>query len=169
MYKFINNVNNIKNIKNNLLKTENTQHSSFSSFSEKITTSSKTVSLFSQPYLDKLNQCYKNIVVINLIPQGPLKDLVTKINFPPLSEFKQLSSCGSSLKSCGFALLSFESNYYNKCDKLMTVDEIPNLISFLLGNGYTIDTNLTKMLNENNLQFDANNGRKLICFITYVE
>ena len=27
----------------------------------------KTVTLFSQPYLDKYNQCYKNIVTINLM------------------------------------------------------------------------------------------------------
>ena len=45
---------------------------------------SKTVSLFSQPYLDTYNQCYKNIVVVNLPPQGPLADLVVRVNFPPL-------------------------------------------------------------------------------------
>ena len=49
--------------------------------------SAKTVSLFSQPYLDRYNQCYKNIVVINLPPQGPLGSLVKKVNFQPLSEF----------------------------------------------------------------------------------
>ena len=65
----------------------------------------KTVSLFSQPFLDTYNQCYKNIVVLNLKPQGPLADLVTFVKFPPLSEFKQPGPC-SPLKQCGYALMS---------------------------------------------------------------
>ena len=50
---------------------------------------SKTVTLFSQPFLDTYNQCYKNIVTVNLLPQGPLAQLVRRVQFPPLSQFKQ--------------------------------------------------------------------------------
>ena len=57
------------------------------------TMAAKTVSLFSQPYLDRFNQCYKNIVVVNLPPQGPLGNIVKRVNFPPLSEFKQPGPC----------------------------------------------------------------------------
>ena len=130
----------------------------------------KTVSLFSQPYLDKFNQCYKNIVVVNLPPQGPLGNLVKKVNFPPLSEFKQPGPC-SPLKQCGFALMSLNGFCSMGCgkngDNLMVVDEVPDLISFLVSNGYTVDTSITKMFNDSDIRFDTSTGNKLICFITY--
>lgn len=129
----------------------------------------KTVSLFSQPYLDTYNQCYKNIVVVNFKPQGPLGDIVRLVKFPPLSEFKYPAPC-SPLKDCGFAILSLRRCNYN-CGKfgsdLMVVDEIPDLISYLVSNGYNVDTSVTKMFNNSDIRIDTNTGNKLICFITY--
>ena len=127
----------------------------------------KTVSLFSQPYLDTYNKCYKNIVVINLPPQGPLADLVRLVKFPPLSEFKQPGPC-SPLKQCGYALMSLGGcNMGCKGEDLMVVDEVPNLISYLVSNGYSVDTSITKMFNTSEIRFDTNTGNKLICFVTY--
>jgi hypothetical protein len=127
---------------------------------------SKTVSLFSQPYLDKYNQCYKNIVVVNLMPQGPLANIVRFVNFPPLSEFKQPGPC-SPLKQCGLALMTLDGCITGRGCDLMSVDEVPTLISFLVSNGYTVDTSITKMFNDSDIRFDTNTGNKLICFITY--
>lgn len=132
----------------------------------------KTVSLFSQPFLDTYNQCYKNIVVVNLKPQGPLADLVRFVKFPPLSEFKQPGPC-SPLKQCGYALMSLGTCSTGCLRKtsdgsdLMVVDEVPTLISYLVSNGYSVDTSITKMFNESDIRFDTNTGNKLICFITY--
>jgi hypothetical protein len=130
----------------------------------------KTVSLFSQPYLDTYNQCYTNIVVVNLFPKGPLGQLVKFIKFPKLSEFKE---AGSS-KQCGYALQSIEGNhtFNSNCNcncksNLMSVDEVPTLISYLVSCGYTVDTSITKMFNSSEIRFDTNNANKLICFITY--
>jgi len=129
--------------------------------------SSKTVTLFSQPYLDQYNQCYKNIVTVNLLPQGPLSRLVRRVNFPPLSQFKQPGPCTTN-QQCGLALMSICSSGCNKNgSNLMVVDEVPNLFSFLLSNGYSIDTSITKMLNQSDIRFDTNNGNKIICLITY--
>jgi len=129
----------------------------------------KTVSLFSQAYLDTYNQCYKNIVVVNLKPQGPLGDLVKFVKFPQSIEFKDSGPC-SLLKECGFALISLDSCNMG-CGKfgnnLMVVDEVPNLISYLVSNGYTVDTSITKMFNTSDIRFNTNIGNKLICFITY--
>ena len=129
----------------------------------------KTVSLFSQPYLDTYNQCYKNIVVTNLLPLGPLSEIVRFVNFPPLSEFKQPGQC-TPLKQCGYALMSL-GGCNRGCGKtgsdLMVVDEVPDLISYLVSNGYTVDTSMTKMFNTSEIRFDTNTGNKLICFVTY--
>jgi hypothetical protein len=127
---------------------------------------SKTVSLFSQPYLDTYNKCYKNIVVINLMPQGPLANLVRFVKFPPLSEFKQEGPC-NPLKQCGYALMSLGGCGMGCNNDLMIVDEVPDLISYLVSNGYSVDTSITKMFNTSEIRFDTNTGNKLICFITY--
>jgi len=116
----------------------------------------KTVTLFSQPYLDTYNQCYKNIVTINLLPQGPLVNFVRRIQFPPLSTFKIPNGNGingNKSKQCGLALLSLENCNTNCNTNLMVTDEVPTLFSFLLSNGYSIDTSITKMLNESDLTF----------------
>lgn len=127
---------------------------------------SKTVLLSSQPYLDLHNQCYKNIVVTNLLPQGPLCELVRQIHFPPLSQFKQPGLC-NPMKKCGLALMSLDSFNNNNNNNLMTVDDVPNLISYLVSNGYSIDTSITKMFNNSDIRFNTNTDNNMICFITY--
>ena len=123
----------------------------------------KTVTLFSQPFLDTYNQCYKNIVTINLIPQGPLAQFVRRVQFPPLSQFKQPGPC-SRINNCGLALTALN----NMCSSgFMIVDEVPNLMSYLLSNGYTINTSITKMLNTSDIRFETENANKIICLVTY--
>jgi len=111
---------------------------------------SKSFALFSQPYLDRVNQCYKNIVVIN--------------KFPILSPFKQPGPC-SPIDKCGLALTSLINN--GCCGELMTVDEVPDLMTYLITNGYKVDASLTKMFNASDIRFQTNNANKLICFVTY--
>ena len=167
MFNFVNNMNNgpkgLKRIRGSSIKPTNLNRG----IPPPPIQTPKTVSLFSQPYLDTYNQCYKNIVVVNLMPQGPLAELVRFVNFPPLSEFKQPGPC-SPLKQCGLALMSFDTCKTGcKFGNLMTVDEVPNLISYLVSNGYIVDTSITKMFNDSDIKFDTNTGNKLICFITY--
>jgi len=49
----------------------------------------------------------------------------------------------------------------------MSVDEIPDLFSFLLSNGYTIDTSITKMMNQSSIRYKTDNSNELIALITY--
>ena len=49
----------------------------------------------------------------------------------------------------------------------MVVDEVPNLMSFLLSNGYDINTSITKMLNTSDIRFETENANKIICLVTY--
>lgn len=118
-------------------------------------------SLFYQPYLDSCQQCYKNIITINMIPNGPLQTLVKKIHFNKLSSFQESSSCNKR-ESCGYSLVS----PVNLCS-LLTVDDTPDLFSYLLSNGYTIDYQTTKLLQKNNFTFNSNSDKQLLCFITY--
>ena len=118
----------------------------------------------SQPYYDSRNQCYKNIVTINQKPKGPLAALVVNVKFQPLSPFKQPSPCAQATV-CGLGLKSLDTRC--GCGDLMTVDEIPNLFSFLVTNGYKIDTSITKMMNASDVDFQSDNSAKLITFVSY--
>uniref|UniRef100_A0A6C0F7H1 Uncharacterized protein n=1 Tax=viral metagenome TaxID=1070528 RepID=A0A6C0F7H1_9ZZZZ len=139
----------------------------------------KTYALSSQVYLDLYNQCYRNIVVINLPPEGPLSRHVRRVQLKPLSQFKQPSACYRT-NQCSLALTSlrqfmggpFSSSIGSGCGgrgvcggDLMTDDEIPYLISFLTANGYNVDTKITKMMFLSEVKPNEN---KLICYFTYV-
>lgn len=116
----------------------------------------KTFTISCQPYLDRFQQCYFNIMTINLVPAGPLREKIVKVQTPPLSEFKAPGPC-TPIQLCALALKSF------RCGGLMREDEIQDLFSYLLTNGYMINEGLTKLLSKN----DSDNKRT-ICFVTYV-
>lgn len=162
MYNFIDNMNNKNKLQQNIKRSTNIKGTHNRGTPPEKLMEAKTVSLFSQPFLDTYNQCYKNIVVVNSPPRGPLAELVKFIKFPLLSEFKQQGPC-SKIKQCGYALMSLGGG----CENLMIVDEVPDLISYLISNGYTVDTSMTKMFNTSEIRFDTNIGNKLICFVTY--
>jgi hypothetical protein len=119
-----------------------------------------TYTISSQPYYSSLNQSYMNIITINSIPAGPLSKLVIRIKSNRLSPFTENTNCNNK------CLLGFQSlNNCNNQPNLMTVDQIPELFSFLSANGYNIDTSLTKMMNLSDIKI--NNNTKLISFIHY--
>ena len=138
----------------------------------------KTFTISSQPFYDQFNQCYKNIMVINVFPQGPLKYFVRRTQFPRLSTFQRTGPC-NPIPLCGFAIQSlkgleigFGLNRFinNGCCinnlgcNLMTPDEIPNLITFLTGNGYQIETQITNMLNQSEIKLS---NQKIVFTVTY--
>ena len=120
----------------------------------------RTFTISSQPYLDTYNKCYSTIITLNCIPEGPIRNLIRNLTLNKLSPFKQSSACYPN-QNCGLGLRTFR----NKCNLIMTVDELPELISFLLNNGYIIDTKITKMLYDSDIQIS--DEKKLIAFVTY--
>lgn len=133
-----------------------------------------TFTLSYQPFLDSYNKCYKNIVTTNIMPQGPLRKLVRQVKMLPLSQFQTPGPC-SPIQNCGLAIVSLgiNNNYYTSpsgCGKygsscgLMSPDEIPDLLSFLLGNGYQFETQITNMLNQSGTTMTNKN---IIGIVTY--
>ena len=117
-----------------------------------------TFTVTTQPYYDPYNQCYKNIMMVNIEPPGPLRRLVRRIQLPRLSPFQKEGPC-YSIQKCGFAI----SGFTNGCN-LMTPDEIPGLISFLQANGYQIETQITNMLNQSEVKM---NDKRLVFTVSY--
>lgn len=117
----------------------------------------KTFTITSRPYYDQYNKCYKNILTINALPQGPLKTFVRKIQFPRLSPFQRESPC-NPIPSCGLVLTSLIG-----CE-LMSPNEIQDLITFLTTNGYQIETQITNMLNQSSIK---NSNNQNVFTVTY--
>lgn len=116
----------------------------------------KTYTLSATVYLDKHHKCYKKIVTINKKPKGSLGKHVRRMHYNKISPFKESTPC-NEIKNCFFALTDFDDKH-----RLLTVDKIPHLFSYLMEHDYKIDTKITKMMNQSKVQLDPD----LICFIS---
>jgi hypothetical protein len=120
-------------------------------------------SLVGAPFYDERNQCYKKIIRINKFPSGPgpLQQIVKRVRSPRLSHFDTFSdNCRNSNAfnpPCIFVICNPLSPH-----QFLTVDELPELMSFLIDNGYKIDTSITKMLMKSNVK----PSNDLICYIS---
>tara|TARA_B100001175_G_C19448686_1_gene610120 strand:- start:261 stop:620 length:360 start_codon:yes stop_codon:yes gene_type:complete len=112
-----------------------------------------------KPFLDQYNKKYIKIITINQMPTGNLAQYVKRIQTPKLSPFKQDDSC-CSRKCCENALYKFDDT-----SKFMCIDEIPDLFTYLATNNYTINYELTKMMNDGEVKITD----KILCFFSYNE
>ena len=109
-------------------------------------------SIYLESILENCSNEYKNVLTINKIPKGPLSNLVTHVNTQKLSSFKSYDSpC-----NCKYILRKLDSQYY------MDENDVIDLFSFCVENGYTIDKNITKILHTANI---ATDNKRLICII----
>ena len=126
----------------------------------------KTFTITSQPFYDQYNECYKNIIMVNLEPLGPIRRIVRRIQLPKLSPFQQDNQY---YQKCGLALQSLRGINYGRVTShcnLMTPDEIPDLITFLTGHNYQIETQITNMLNQSEIKLS---NQKIGFVVTYFE
>ena len=122
---------------------------------------SNVFTLYTQPYLSPYAKCYTNVIIISCMPNGLLRLLTHKIKFQNVSAFNTNNCINTS--PCKLVLNTLTDNNMNN---LMTADEIPNLINYLLENNYSINTDITNMINNNsNSKLSAAND--IICFASY--
>lgn len=126
--------------------------------------------LIVEPFYDTYTKSYKNIITVNLMPNGPLRRLVTRVKFNKFGPNGTYLNCNRIQNTCGLALNSLEQTCCGDGGKygcLMTPDEIPNLFAFLAEKGYMIDTSITNMMNFGDIKL--NNNRKILCFFKYTK
>ncbi len=131
-----------------------------------------TFVLYLEPILNSFFQTYQNVITVSSMPSGPIADLVAPMPFDDLSPFQS-----GSKPNCTMVLLRYPkggSVFSRKCrDYFMTAHDIPSVISYLRQNGYTIDTQLTNMIQKSAIAFDENNdhylsgNKKMICVCSY--
>ena len=89
----------------------------------------RTFTITTQPYLDNNNQnnnqCYKNILMINVVPDGPLNAFVRRLQLPRLSPFQTRDDC-NQMKNCGLVLINPFVNVNVSCKII-----ISPLLSFI--------------------------------------
>jgi hypothetical protein len=135
--------------------------------------SSGSVVLYLEPVLNSYFKSYQNILTVSSLPSGPLKNMVSRIKFPKLSEFSTFSPFSPASIECGTYVLGRYTSSINmtNSDAFMYADDIPSVLSYLQTNGYTIDTSLTTMLQKSEIRIGGNTSdsgnRRMVCMFTY--
>lgn len=138
-----------------------------------------SVVMYLEPFLNSYTQNYQNIITFNNMPDGPLSNMVSMISSPKLSPFQYLDTCNNP-NNCIYVLLRYPKNNCgggNGClknhDFFMGSDDIPSIFGYLKTNGYSIDTEITKMMNKSMVRIGGisdtrfSGDRKMICMFSY--
>jgi hypothetical protein len=137
-----------------------------------------------EPILNPYYQSYQNIITLDREPSGPIRHLVSKISMPQLSPFQSAAAYANPFyngMNCVWVLLRYPaeilggvgSGAFKNADSFMGVDDIPAVFSYLMSNGYTVDTSLTKMMFQSRIEMGGvadrrlSGDRKLIAFVSF--
>ena len=113
-----------------------------------------TYQLTSDIYLDKMNKCYKKIITINKPPSDPsFNKLIATVRREKLSIFQGYGNSCDCKKPCLLVVLN-----PNNPREFLCLDDIAELFTFLIDNGYTIQTAITEILMSKN--------KNIICFVS---
>ena len=114
-------------------------------------------SLQSIPYYDSIKKEYTNILTLNQSESGPLKEITKTVRLNKLYPFEANTNICPK-PNCIVAITQIDNR-----NELMCIDQMPLLFEFLMNNGYTIDTSITKIFQKSNVKMNGN----LICMIQY--
>ena len=147
--------------------------------------SSRTNVMYLEPLLNSYYQTYQNVITFSQCPVGPIKDMVTTVNPPKLSPFQTASpffnpgygrASGVGYSGCVHVLMRYPcrgcSATPKNTDAYMGADDIPSVLSYLMENGYKVDTSMTKMLQNSDINIGGpadtrlSGRRKMICAFT---
>jgi hypothetical protein len=95
-----------------------------------------------EPFLNQYQKQYQNVLTINQIPPGPLAQRVIRINPPKLSPFGITNY--NVADKCIFVIR--KEGALIGAQEYATVDEMPQMILYLVANGYTIDHQTTELV-----------------------
>lgn len=97
---------------------------------------------------------------------SPLNAIIKNVGPIKLSPFQTDSSFSGCNSGCGCGNISHSCNILitkiNDKHDLLCVDELPLLFEFLLTNGFTINTSITKMMQNSNVKL----SNDLLCFFS---
>jgi hypothetical protein len=120
---------------------------------DEINTNTNYYTLSIEPYLNTQTKQYQNIIVIDNMPNGPLQKFVTRYMPQKLSPFYDVNET----IQCKYAIIARQNKDF------VTDAELPALLSFLNSNGYTVDSQTTKVVQKSNITHKKN----FVCIFSY--
>ena len=144
----------------------------------------KTTVMYLEPILNSYYQTYQDVITFSNVPVGPISRMVNTISAPKLSQFQSFSPFyGGEVTNCVSVLMRYPigsngsasgySAFIKNTDSAMGADDIPAVLSYLMENGYSVDTKMTRMLQSSEINIGGpamnrmSGKRKMICFFTY--
>lgn len=118
--------------------------------------------IYVRTILDSINKTYKNVVIINTEPEGALKNMTTRIRNEKLSEFQEYASGERLRDPCIYVILNPRNP-----SQYAEPEDLPEVFSFILQNGYMIDTMITNMMQHNDdvKPVPAASNQSFVCFV----
>ena len=122
-----------------------------------------TATMYIETILNQQSKEYENIITLDNIPKGPIEKMISRIRFPSLSIFSDANN-----RKLNYGCKNVLTRYPNNSSCYMYEEDIPSVFSYLQSNGYTINTELTKLYKKSfsNDNTSKNNNRT-ICIIQY--
>ena len=128
-----------------------------------------TFTITSIPYYDTYSQQYINVLSPNILPPGPLRERTRRLRIsrPFNGEYTNNIRGGCRQSNCLLGLICDPIADVSCCNGCgwMTPNDLPDLITFLVSHGYTLDTRMTDMLNGSEVRTTFG---KLVFVVTYV-
>jgi len=126
-----------------------------------------TFTVYLEPYLHQHIREYQNILTVDKIPSGPLQELVTPLRPTKLSPFQPFYSPFDDQFQCKYAIIRYPGQPISqKCyQQFLTHSDIPSLLGFLASSGYTVNTDITKVIQRSNVMPPS--GKRMVCVASY--
>jgi len=115
-------------------------------------------SLTVRPFYKSCSQCYIKVIQIDRQPpkNAIINQILKRTYFNKLSPFDSPSPC-EKVENCGIILMN-----PNNISEYATIDEIPLIFTWLMQNGYMINTSITEMMNSSSVK----QKYPLLCMVT---
>lgn len=115
-------------------------------------------SVSARPFYNSLEQCYLKVLQIDRQPpqSAAINAILKRVTFSRLSPFDVPGSC-EKVDKCGYVLMNPDN-----LSVYATNDDIPLIFTWLLQNGYVVNTAITDMLNGSKVKATY----PLLCMIT---
>ena len=128
-----------------------------------------------EPVLNPYWKTYSEILTLDNMPPGSLREMVMLVDFPRLSPFRPNSGPFFNGQSCVPCIMRYPASAIGSAfrneESFLRADDISSLFSYLIDNGYQIQDRLTNMMFEGNIptgNMRTSGNRKLVAIVRYV-
>lgn len=131
----------------------------------------KCFSMFLESILDSYSQTYLQVITLSSMPSGPLASMVKIIHLSKVSPFVcnegQHNNCLHVLFRYPVEICDSRKNTSN----YMFSHDIPAIFSYFTDNGYVIDKDVSKIINDSHVSIGSTTGsnRRFVCFVNYIQ